>query len=475
MDRNPIVFFSGVVVSPYVSGDRIADFEVEERLGSGGFGTVYRCRWLLDGNSYAVKIVEGTVEAVRREFEALRSVDHPGVVKCHHAASLPEGGWYLQFELVDGETLDRFTSPGSVLPVDRALEIGCQLLEALEAIHPNTLRIDELKSRTQMADDEFDELRSLEAAGLVHRDIKPSNLMLRGSGKLVLVDFGIASKAGQAVLTKKRTHGYMPPDMTFHPGERWTPDVDLFAAGVVIFELVCGFHPYDEVSLGQGPLPAASHVLPSLARWLAKACASSREQRYRTATEMLADLRDVREEVANQADDQSEVFELKPYSAWQPVPIGGTADHDLLGMFLVVVAYEGPVLCSRVYRAIAEELGVPFGAIKSRLNRIAYHAVWRGDVEQVEPSGGGQMDKTVYRKGQSGEPRELGPRRVEEYPLVELKALVDLVFGPVEDVEGEFEDAYLSVAWALDVDPATQQGLALMYSLRRLVDLARRS
>ena len=146
----------------------------------------------------------------------------------------------LLSELIDGTSLRDYITSTHPVPVPIVLDFGAALLDALIVLYPNVERIEQLRSLDEMDDDSFAELRDLEARGLVHRDIKPENLLVRRTGELVLIDFGISSQVGSAVHTVSGTPGYTPPnaDLT-----RWTTDTDLYAAGAVMFELACGRLP----------------------------------------------------------------------------------------------------------------------------------------------------------------------------------------------------------------------------------------
>jgi hypothetical protein len=174
-------------------------------------------------------------------------------------------------------------SPSEVVALIR------DLLSALEAIHPDVDRINELKRKTSLTKEEWDELQSLFLHGIVHRDIKPENLIISPTG-LVLIDFNIASRIGQQVLTLSGTPRYKSPDII--PGvETWDVSPDLFATGVVLYELLCWQHPYD------GDIPRADlmprdprqfrpELSPALAAFLLKACAPLRGDRFANAREL---------------------------------------------------------------------------------------------------------------------------------------------------------------------------------------------
>jgi uncharacterized protein (TIGR02653 family) len=271
----------------FTEGDLVdGRFEVRARLGEGGFSTVYRVYDSLEAVDRALKVFNTTqgYDAVRRELGFLRKVDHPNVLKVIWADQTPEGIWYLVTELVEGELLQEYIEGG--LDLEEIFAIGDDLLSALEAIHPADERIAELKTG-ELSETEFAELQELEAAGFIHRDIKPNNLMLTPSGVKVL-DFNIASRVGDRVMTRSGTEPYQPPDV----GETtWNVSTDLFAAGVVLFELICGEHPYPDAwprvdEQPRDPRQFRSDLPRGLAAFLLKACAPMSDERFSTAREM---------------------------------------------------------------------------------------------------------------------------------------------------------------------------------------------
>ena len=278
----------------YAAGNVIdGRFEVIDVLGQGGFSRVYRVRDELEGEERALKLFENAAgyDAVRREIAALRKVDHPNVVKVYWAGKTQDGDWYLITEFIDGESLDGYVSGRKRLRDREAIDVAIDLLDALVAIHPDAGRIEELETKgrdDQLSETEYAELMELRDKGLVHRDIKPLNVILTRKGAKLL-DFNIASRVGDEVHTVSGTPPYQPPDANL---TRWDVSPDLFAVGVVLYELLCdGNHPYPgrRPLAGSGPTDALSvrpDLSPRLAQFLQKACAPYREERYSSAHEM---------------------------------------------------------------------------------------------------------------------------------------------------------------------------------------------
>ena len=199
------------------------------------------------------------------------------------------GQWYLISEFIDGVTLETYVRgdrKGSLLRV-QCVDIVHQLLLALETIHPNEGRIKELKNG-EMTQAEFEELQRLQDEGFVHRDVKPLNIIVRPDLSIKLLDFNIASRVGDPVVTTAGTDPYKPPDPDF---TQWDVSWDLFASGVVLYELLLGEHPYpaSQPTRASGPTDPVllrSDFDPSLGAFLMKACAASRHERFKSARQM---------------------------------------------------------------------------------------------------------------------------------------------------------------------------------------------
>lgn len=287
----------------YEVGDVIdGRFEVREILGQGGFSRVFRVLDHLEGEERAFKLFENAAgyDAVRREIGALRRVRHPHVVEVFWADKTDDGDWYLITELIRGEALEQYANGSKQLRDREAVDVALDVLDALVAIHPDSVRLAELEDQRrdgELTPDEYHEMQELQDQGLVHRDIKPQNVMLTRQGAKLL-DFNIASRVGEQVRTMSGTPPYQAPDADY---TRWDVSTDLFAVGVMLFELLCnGEHPYEggHPMAGEAVRDAQSirpDLSPELAAFLTKACAPYRDERYKTAREMKEALEAVRD------------------------------------------------------------------------------------------------------------------------------------------------------------------------------------
>ncbi|MFM9367357.1 serine/threonine-protein kinase [Streptomyces sp. Da 82-17] len=211
---------------------RIVDgrFELIERLGSGGMGTVWRARDTVLHREVALKEVRSPDpalspdadrvlrERVLREARALARLSHPHVVTIHHIVdAAADGHPWLVMELLPGHTLQDRLAQGPLSPQEAA-RLGRQVLSALRAAH---------------------------AAGIQHRDVKPANVMLRTDGSAVLTDFGIAALQGTSPLTATGdligSPEYIAPERI--RGTDDDPASDLWSLGLVLYVAVEGVSP----------------------------------------------------------------------------------------------------------------------------------------------------------------------------------------------------------------------------------------
>jgi len=208
-------------------GVKLGNFEIVELIGRGGMGEVYRALDTRLKREVAIKVsLERFSDRLEREARAVAALNHPNICTLYDI-----GSNYLVMELVEGETLAARLKRGA-LSIEQTIEYGRQIAEALAAAH---------------------------AKGIVHRDLKPGNVMLTKSGVKVL-DFGLAKSAGDDTLTLTHvvvgTPAYMAPEQ-LGDGEV-DSRADLFALGLVLYEMAAGKRAFPGKSLG--PMLAAGAI-----------------------------------------------------------------------------------------------------------------------------------------------------------------------------------------------------------------------
>lgn len=263
-------------------GRTLSHYRVLDPLGSGAMGEVYLAEDLRLGRKVALKLLppeltrDGTAKArFMREARAASLLDHPNICTVFDIEELPAGQLLLAMAYCEGESLKTRLAPGP-LPVEEAVDLACQMAEGLAEAH---------------------------AQGIVHRDIKPANVMVTKSGRLKLVDFGLAHLPEATVLTTTGvtlgTPAYMAPEQA--RGEEADARADLWALGAVLYEMLAGRPPFGGDSI-QAVLYSVVHEAPepvdrvhpglpaALVRIVNRALAKDRRARYQQAEQMLAEM-----------------------------------------------------------------------------------------------------------------------------------------------------------------------------------------
>jgi PAS domain-containing protein len=218
-------------LSPEDRGRVVAGrYEIIERLGSGGMGQVLRVRHRRLGKTYALKLMHAELsldpeaeELFHREARLASHLSHPNIVETIDFGNDPDWGWFIVMEFVDGESLsDRIARLGN-LPVAAACEVAAQLADAL--VHSHVKQV-------------------------VHADLKAGNVLCLADDaggqrwQVMLLDFGTAriATAGGSTDTIAGTPEYLAPERI--TGTRPHPSSDIYALGVVLYEMLCGEPPF---------------------------------------------------------------------------------------------------------------------------------------------------------------------------------------------------------------------------------------
>lgn len=268
-----------------VAGDRFDQYQLVELLARSGMASIFKAIDTVSGQTVALKIphiqYESDVvfsERFRREQEVGQRLVHPNVVRVLRPRE--QSRVYLVMEYVEGRSLRALLGDRHPLSVERALDVARQVCDALVYLHEH---------------------------GVVHRDVKPENLLVTAEGTVKLLDFGIALFEGQRRLTwmglsnAVGTPDYMAPEQI--RGRRGDPRTDVYAVGMLLYELLTRQLPYDSPTPRallraktneepRSPRYWVPDLHPSLEAIILKAIARSPRDRYPSAAALLADLRD---------------------------------------------------------------------------------------------------------------------------------------------------------------------------------------
>jgi serine/threonine-protein kinase len=212
-------------------------------LGRGGMGEVYRATDLMLGQSVALKFLPQEaasnprlLERFHGEVRVARQVSHPNVCRVYDIGEI-EGMPFISMEYVDGEDLSDLLLRIGRLPADKALETARKLCAGLAAAHDR---------------------------GVIHRDLKPQNIMMNKRGEVVIMDFGLAAIADQLSGAEVRngTPAYMAPEQL--KGSEVTAKSDIYALGLVLYEIFTGKKPFDAKNVRQLLEMQESSHLPSM-------------------------------------------------------------------------------------------------------------------------------------------------------------------------------------------------------------------
>jgi eukaryotic-like serine/threonine-protein kinase len=282
-------------------GQTISHYRILEQLGAGGMGVVYKAHDSRLDRALALKLLPEkmaqepqALERLRREARAASALNHPGICTIYDIGE-QDGRAFIAMEFIDGETL-RSHIHGKPLPLEEILKLGIQIAEALDAAH---------------------------AEGIIHRDIKPANIFVTKRGHAKVLDFGLAKLVPKDIASGDEdsagastgptsivgiisgTPSYMSPEQV--RGDDLDLRTDIFSLGLVLYEMATGRQAFAggtggaiiEAVLTRPPVPVQSinpGIPPRLEEIIDKALYKDRDQRYRHAADILADLQRLRRE-----------------------------------------------------------------------------------------------------------------------------------------------------------------------------------
>jgi serine/threonine protein kinase len=280
-------------------GKTISHYKILEQLGQGGMGVIYKAEDTKLKRLVAIKFLPHQIAASAEERERLKieaqaaaALNHPNIATIYAIEEFPtlidpvtkesRDEMFIVMEFIDGEELKKKVISDQ-LSVIRVIDIAAQIAEGLKAAH---------------------------AKGITHRDIKSSNIMVTESGRVKIMDFGLAKIGGKVQLTKAGTTlgtaAYMSPEQA--RGEVVDHRTDLFSLGVLLYEMLTGQLPFrgeQETAmlysiLKEAPEPVTNlrPDLPAvLERMVEKALQKDRNARYQRAEELIADMQRMKREL----------------------------------------------------------------------------------------------------------------------------------------------------------------------------------
>lgn len=301
-------------------------FRVLGELGRGAMGVVYRAEDPALGRAVAIKTITLTgTEDERAHFEArflqearaAGGIGHPAIVTIYDVGREGDVA-FMAMELLDGRELRDLIRGGSLAPSE-AVEIAARVAEALAAAHER---------------------------GVVHRDVKPGNIMVLADGRVKIMDFGIARLRDPDVKTATGmllgSPRYMSPEQV--SGEHFDHRADIFSLGVVLYEMLTGVTPFSGEDISQlmfqvvnGSFVPPSHVnraLPPVLDYIiARALKKRPDERYGSAEELAADLREAIPEVlaaeeAVRSRAEAPGGDTVPDTPGADAAAGGAPTHD---------------------------------------------------------------------------------------------------------------------------------------------------
>ncbi len=294
-------------------GETILHYNIVEKLGEGGMGTVYKAQDTKLDRFVALKFLSSSISVSDddkarfiQEAKAASAMNHPNVCTIYDIQE-NEGQLFIVMEFVDGKTLKN--KKGS-LSEKQILEMGVQVAEGLSAAHEK---------------------------GIVHRDIKPENIMIRKDGIAQIMDFGLAklqSSATGSRLTKvgttMGTMGYMSPEQV--QGLDVDHRSDIFSFGIVLYEMFAGESPfkgmhetaiiYEIVNVEAPPLSTVKpEIDPELDRIILECLEKDKDERCQSAKELAKNLRKIKKSTGNRKSRvynvNSQTFQTQPQSQTQ--------------------------------------------------------------------------------------------------------------------------------------------------------------
>jgi serine/threonine-protein kinase len=312
----------------YTPGTHIDHYQIVRMLGHGGMSRVYLATDTEDQSKVVLKFLNDDLvgdiavfERYRRESEIGSRLNHPHIQRMLNTTE-KRSEEYLVVEYIEGQTLRHVLEEyeGKPLPVEEALRITIQICDAVAYCHEH---------------------------GVYHRDLKPENIMLQPDGNVKIIDFGIALLEGARRVTWRGLSGtvgtpdYMAPEQL--RGERGTASSDIYAVGMMLYEMLCGRTPFDGENVFAVMNQHVSHdppsilnynpdLSPALATVVMHAIRRDREKRYKSMQDLHADL-------LHLGKVQPEPYQPEAPQMNRTGRLAITATVIIVALFLVIIAF----------------------------------------------------------------------------------------------------------------------------------------
>ncbi len=293
-------------------GQQVSHYRILELIGEGGMGAVWKAQDLNLPRQVAIKVLKpshfdgfAAAERFLREAQAISRIDHPNVITLFEVLQ-QDDTYYIVMQYVNGKSLRERLRQGTV-PIDEVVRIGCEVAAGLRAAH---------------------------AIDVVHRDLKPDNVMQTSGGACKVLDFGVAHLMDRTALTMRGglvgTLRYMAPEQV--RGERPDPRTDVYALGVLLFELLTESPP----AAGDGEAAVLHNILntkpPSVSSVrldvptdleliVTRALEKNPRDRYSSMAEMLLDLETVRRGLNASSDAVTKPIHVRRRIPRRPVTV----------------------------------------------------------------------------------------------------------------------------------------------------------
>ena len=355
------------------TGKMLGKYEIGPLLGQGGMAQVYKgCHPALQ-RDVAIKLIhsylvdqEGFIERFKREAQLIAALRHPNIVQVFDFDT-QDGVYYMVMEYIDGQTLSaklgQMRTQNALLPFSQVNDLFLSLCSALHYAH---------------------------SLGMIHRDIKPGNVMFTSKGQPVLTDFGLAKIVGGTTHTTSGlvvgTPMYMSPEQAY--GESGDARSDIYSLGVMLFELVTGYPPFQgDTPLSilfkqvNDPLPSPRKINPrvpeEISQIIIKATAKKPQDRYQSCVEFAEALRTAvcsGDPVATASNTLSMPLNVEPTDITPIKPVRKTITLEgLQPIFIQVLGPVGRIMeVNRIVTAMHENPATfPFDRLDELLDRVS--------------------------------------------------------------------------------------------------------